>query len=297
MPRTGGRHVDISRGVHSGLQMISFAIEWDEDERFKKWIVIKVPKNRSIANIAAARGNPEDALEIAKKNNVKGINKTLWKPLTQRQVKYYKAHPKKKKPKQVKTLQVPGNWRKGTDFHVLAGDSPPRVVGGYAKFNVIDRPERAGLLQFDGYDPIELEIPVRFEAVGSENAKKLEEDIALLEKMAGRGRFEGAAVGPPPVVGISVTGGKNDKIVNLLSRNYQRQQGEDAPLWRIANIDWGDDARRTRGAGNRTRQTATITARQHIDLDLATRSATKRARRKKSSGKKGSSTSKKSGNR
>jgi hypothetical protein len=278
MPVTSGtartRHRDPTRGVPEGLQLISFGIEYDEDQRFEKWILIKVPKNQSVAQIAANHSHPEDAQAIAKKNGIRSINRILWKPLTKRQLAYYKAHPNKKKPTQkLKRIRVPGNYRKGNYFHVLAGEEPPRVVDGYAKFSTVDRPERTGLLTFDGYDPIELEIPVRFEARGDDACQRLENDIELLERMAGRGDFKGATVGPPPIIQISVTGSSNADLTPLLASRYQKA------LWRVAGIDWDSGALRDEH-GNRYRQLATIHVRQHVTVTLATRSATQRAKTK-----------------
>jgi hypothetical protein len=267
MPETGP-----TQGINPGLQMISFTVEYDDDRRFEKWVKVTVPKNRTIQQIAARNANPEDAWRIAKKNKVRSVNRILWKPLTRKQ---RRAH---KKRKQVRKLWVPGNFRQGNAFHVVAGDTAPKIVSGYAKFDVVDRPERAGLMQFQGYDPIEMEIPVRFEVKGNGNPAELEDDIKLLERMAGRGRFEGAAVGPPPIIGISVTGGADQHMIPLIPRNYQRtRQSPKAPLWRVVDIDWDDGALRNK-YGNRYRQLAVITVRQHVEVKLAVRSVTKRAR-------------------
>jgi hypothetical protein len=50
-------------------------------------------------------------------------------------------------------------------------------------------------------------------------------------------------------------------------------------LWRVTDISW-DDALRTRD-GMRYRQKATVTVRQHMQVMMATRSVTKRAKTKK----------------
>jgi hypothetical protein len=103
-----------------------------------------------------------------------------------------------------------------------------------------------------------MEVPIQFENVrGSREGLDIERDIALLERMAGRGNFEGAAIGPPPVVRVSTTNSKGE-IVPLIPRGYQWSlQNPSAPLWRIAGIDWDTsvpDGVLRNDAGNRIRQ-------------------------------------------
>jgi hypothetical protein len=259
----------------AGLQMITFSLERDDDLRFQKRIWINVRKNSTIAQIAARRGHPEDAQLIKRENKVRSINYILWKP-------YPKSTPRKKrKRKQYRKLKVPGEMKASFSFSVMAGEDPPKVTAGYAKFTTIDRPERVGLMSFDGYDPAELTIPIHFEAKTAAAARDVEDDIDLLERMAGRGNFEGAAVGPPPIIRISTTDGEGN-VVPLVPRNYQTSpQNKSAPLWRVVNIEWDDGALRGTG-GNRRRQLATVTVRQHVKLQLATRSATARNKAAKS---------------
>jgi hypothetical protein len=278
MPVTEGRHA--YPGLKAGLQQITFAIERDEDQRFNKWIWVKIPKNLTVAAFVNRRGHPEDAWQVAKKNHIRGIHKAVWKPLTKKQKKNKKLARKLRK-KQKRRLYVPGELRASLSFHVLAGDSPPKITGGYAKFDTVDRPERVGLLSFNGYDPIEMEVPIRFESDRRRNAAKLESDIVLLERMAGRGNFKGVAVGPPPIIRLTTTRG--DNTVPLIPLSYQESpQNKRAPLWRIVDIAWGDDTLRTSG-GNRYRQLATVTVQQHTNVRLVTRSVTKRSKSKKKS--------------
>jgi hypothetical protein len=143
-------------------QLISFSVERDADQRFQKWIRLHVKHGQTIASIAAKFGNPEDALAIKKKNGVRGVNYVLWRKLPPHSTKAQRKAFKKRK--QYKTIWVPGNFRAAYVFHALAGDTPPIITTGYAKFTKIDRPERAGLVSFDGYDPIEMKVPIRFES-------------------------------------------------------------------------------------------------------------------------------------
>jgi hypothetical protein len=207
-------------------QTLVFAIEKDPDQRFADWVWIHAPKGWTVMKLAAKRGHPEDARVIADENGIRSVYS-----------KFGKAH----------RLKVPGEMVASASFEVLAGDTPPRIVGGYAKFDKLDRPQ--------------------------------------LERMAGRGNFEGAAVGPPPVVRIG-TFDSDGKVVPLIPANYQAsRQNATAPLWRVADIAWDESPLRN-GGGNRIRQLATVTVQQHTPVSLPTRSAAKRSKSKKKKHKK-----------
>lgn len=149
------------------------------------------------------------------------------------------------------------------NFDVTAGDTAPKVTAGYAKYETEDRPMRTGLTMFTGYDPMTLEIPVLFDAFATRKGLDLERDIALLERMAGRGIFKGAGVGFPGYVNVSSTDNAG-RIVPLIPRALQAHpQNPSPPKWVVSNIDWDDDAIRNR-EGNRIRQKATITLMQYV---------------------------------
>jgi hypothetical protein len=255
-------------------QQITFAIEADEDQRIKHWIWIHVVKGDTVAKIAASRGHPEDVKAILKENGIRNANS------------HFSGHPRKGAPKgHEHQIKVPGALRKSLSFNVLAGNDGPKIVSGYAKFSILARPERTGLTVFDGYDPIVMEVPIRFEArrsAGEAEGNQIERDIELLERMAGRGAFEGASVGPPPVIRVSVTDG--DSVIPLIPRNYQWSKANpQGPLWRVADLDLPNktgDERLVNDHGNRVRQLGTVTLQQHIPLSLVSRSVTVRAKAK-----------------
>jgi hypothetical protein len=246
-------------------QQISFSIEHDEDQSIPKWMWVDVRVGDTCAKIAARRGHPEEASAIRDKNDLRSARAVL-------------RHKPKRKHDRTR-LKVPGELRAANTLNVLAGDNPPTVTAGYAKLSIVDRPERTGITKFDGYDPITLDVPIRFEAVDN-NGVDVERDIALLERMAGRGNFEGASTGPPPVIRIAATG-PSGEIVPLIPSNYQwAPQNKNGPLWRVAGIAWDETAGsgvRRNAAGNRIRQLATVTLQQHTTLNLLSRSATTRA--------------------
>jgi hypothetical protein len=273
-------------------QLISFAIEKDEDQRFRRWIWIAVKVGDTVNKIAARRGHPEDVHDIKKENSIRSASAVL-------------LHKPRRKGDRTK-IKVPGELRAALSFDVLAGAQPPRIVDGYAKFSTVDRPERVGLTRFDGYNPVAMEVPIRFEAYAITpdrtrlfnpaphmepapasllfqnrlvDGSEVEKDIQLLERMAGRGNFSGAAVGQPPVIRVSTTDG-NGRLVALIPENYQwTPNNPAAPLWRVSNIDWDQDPLRD-DDGQRIRQLATVTLTQYTRVALATRSVTVRRRGK-----------------
>lgn len=247
-------------------QLISFGIEVDQDQRFKKWMWVDVKVGDTVQKIASRRAHPEDARKIGDENKIRNLRRVL------------RHRPPNKN--DVKKIKVPGELRSDSTFDVLAGDQPPRVLEGYAKFEVIDRALRVGILTFSGYDPMVLEVPIRYLAGPGGDGSDLEKDIQLLERMAGRGNFRGAATGPPPVIRLSTTGPKGG-VVGLLPANYQWSRlNPDAPVWRVTGIDWDAEPRRFDN-GNRKEQLATVTVMQHTPINLLQRSAAQRNKAKR----------------
>jgi hypothetical protein len=255
MPRTVG-------------QLITFSIETDADQKYSDFIWVPVKKGDTVQKIAAERGNPEDARLIADLNDIRSIRSILGRD----------------------QIRVPGTLRKGDVFHVLAGARKPVVTKGYAKFTTQDRPGRVGIDVFDGYDPIEMEIDVQFERAALTPGATIENDIALLERMGGRGDFAGASSGPPPTVRISTTG-PGGQLVPLMPANYQWSSANpSAPTWHVLDpISWGDSWADAHGLLHR--QLATVTVRQVVKLNLLSRSATERSKARNR--KKGSTISEK----
>jgi hypothetical protein len=237
-------------------QMISFAVERDDDQKFGPWIWVNVHKGDTVQKVASGRGHPELARTIAKANGIRSVRAK------------FSGRGKTR-------IKVPGRLRDALSFDALAGDEPPRIIAGYAKFDTVDRPQREGLTVFTGYDPIQMEVPLRFENIrGGGGGLDIERDCALLERMTGRGNFEGAGIGSPPVVRVSTTNARGE-IVPLIPRGYQWSlQNPSAPLWRITNLDWDQsvpDGVLRNSAGNRIRQKVTVTLQKRSTISLATR--------------------------
>ncbi|MGA8762403.1 MAG: hypothetical protein WB562_05890, partial [Candidatus Sulfotelmatobacter sp.] len=47
-------------------------------------------------------------------------------------------------------------------FDTICGQNPPTITGGYAKWQVLDRPYQRGLTIHQGYDPVQMTVDVIF---------------------------------------------------------------------------------------------------------------------------------------
>ena len=289
-------------------QMITFGSEVDPDENYSRYVYVRATKaDNTIKKIAARRGHPEWAGEILKLNKGRDV---LPHPKPQR--RHTGTHsPGKgwvgvgggwwiKRPAHVSRLRtvhdklrvgasikLPGTMKQGFFFNVHADDKPPRITSGYAKYSIENVPGRRGINKFDGYDPIVMEVPVQFENYshfrndsGQGIGHGIESDIQMLERMAGRGDYPGAAIGPPAVIRVSTTD-SDGNMVPLIPPNYQwTPTHTNAPLWRITDISWDDTAVERNTDGYRVRQKAVITLTQYTPLVFIQRSVTQRAKAK-----------------
>lgn len=105
----------------------------------------------------------------------------------------------------------------GTSVTVRRGDGAPTQVGGGARFKTVPRPRRTSLVQWDGSDPYQMDVPVLFDGWIDETS--METDIAILNQMHSADNV--ADLIPPPTVFI-------DGAVPIKNAR-----------WVIADITWG----------------------------------------------------------
>ena len=142
---------------------------------------------------------------------------------------------------------------------VLAGEGAPTVTGGWVKVAKVPRFQRVAFTVPEGYEPIEMSIPVQFEAVRlTKERKDLENDILNMEWMAGRtpNPREGEVKGEPPYVEAYAVNTEGRQIP-LIPRQYQGEPGR-SKQWYMTNIQFDPNPLRDTG-GARLRQKATIT--------------------------------------
>jgi hypothetical protein len=179
----------------------------------------------------------------------------------------------------VGTLSDGAGWDTRS-FSVLAGEGGPTVTGGFAKWNVIDRPQRVGMTVLGGYDPISIDIPVRFDNVvqTSDQVRPIEDMISDLEWMGGRGptfkRVGAPGQGDSPLIQIFTVDNRGNQTL-LIPAQYQTPD----LYWVIKDIQYDASPLRNE-AGHRLRQDVTISLLQHVGSPFSTSydSSTVRAR-------------------
>ena len=248
-------------------QLITFAAVYDPDLNAPKYVYVRAQKNDTIFRIAGRRGAPQLVPQILALNS---------------DLKIRNGHKLRSATQVLKTgslVRLPGTLAPGESFSVLCGAQRPKIMAGYAKYDTVERPGRVGINRFLGYDPIQLDIAVQWEGFTEQARIEIDQDILVLERMAGRGKYDGAAQGPPAVVQVSVTDNKHS-VVPLVPFNYQwSSKNPTAPLYRISNITWEDNAL-SGPDGRRIRQSATISVKQYTPVTNIKRSATQRAKSK-----------------
>lgn len=150
-----------------------------------------------------------------------------------------------------------GNEEKS--FTVLAGEGAPTVAGGWPKIAKVPRYQRVAVTVPEGYEPMEMTVPVLFDAVAKTKEREhIESEILELEWMAGRSPNPktGEIKGEPPFVEVATVNGAGAQT-NLVPRQYQTVPGR-AQIWYITDIAFDSNPIRDSG-GERIRQAATVT--------------------------------------
>jgi hypothetical protein len=163
--------------------------------------------------------------------------------------------------------RVPGDSSKITftilnaaqdSFSVLAdlNTGRPSITGGGAKWNVIDRPQRAGLTVFGGYDPLQLVVPVLFDSfiLGT----SVEDDIDLLWRMWGRGVRSANASANRAAPVIEVDGDLLPKMIRFSVANPS------PPNWVIIDITEDSGSVVHNSSSHVVRLPVTVTLEQYV---------------------------------
>lgn len=243
---------------HDALgQFITFSTVVDPDYQYRNYVWIRVKsKDETIRKIAASRNHPEMAHEIAKLNHIRSVRQKL---------------------KKGRLIKLPGTADPKLSFDVHAQDQkPPKIVDGYANFQIAQRYGQKGISQFMGYNPLAMDVFIAFEGYGNHDAgPDIEVKIQKLERMAGRGPYVGAAHGPPAIIEV-LTLDNNGNTIGLVPQEWQYPVS--GIQWRIVGIDWDDGDLRD-NSGNRWRSTATVHLWEYVPITLAP-TLTQRAKKK-----------------
>lgn len=158
-----------------------------------------------------------------------------------------------------------GNVQK---FQAMVGDNAPTVTGGYAKWNVVDRPLMRSVTIFAGYEPAQMKVEVRFGQwnpgweTGPNASQKTENDIAALDMMAGSvGHYN---AGPPQIVYVAAYSNQTG-MSDLIPPKYQFTPYSGSKLfpWVVNGLQWGTSYRNP-STGQRVYQEATVTLLQYL---------------------------------
>jgi hypothetical protein len=151
-----------------------------------------------------------------------------------------------------------------TQFNVLAGEKPPTITDGYAKFNTVDRPLGRGATIFGGYNPAKMSVDVRFGvwdtrgwATDDNSGRAVEQQIGWLEWMAGVNQ----SAGPPPIVYVR-SFNATAHSTHLIPFSFQNTP------WVIEGIDWTGQSWRNPSA-YRIYQEATVSLLEYLGYTRA----------------------------
>jgi hypothetical protein len=167
-------------------------------------------------------------------------------------------------------------------FICLAGPGRVNPTAGLgANISVIPKPRRLGFTMPTGFDPMAMDVPIRFDnqiayrnwpAPGARNGKRwaqtIDDQIEVLEWMAGRGSLYAngthPAQGDPPQVQVGSFDGMGN-LTNLIPRNWQSTRPKDIK-WLVTNISYDNTTARTDRYGNTIFLDATVSLIQYIGV-------------------------------
>jgi len=138
----------------------------------------------------------------------------------------------------------------GTTFEAFFGDGAAIVTEGYAGWQVVNRPKDIGLVEWQGRNPMAIEIPFLLDFWGSDDSDagiQCEEQVSNLESLCGVGSHA-----QPPLCSVDAGGTiPHDETIS------------GAHEWVIEQVSW-DRAIEIRSAdsGRRLRCGGTLTIRQ-----------------------------------
>jgi hypothetical protein len=150
---------------------------------------------------------------------------------------------------------VPPGWVRMTPeddtdvaVRVELGDPFPQVTQGVGGWNIIDRPGRTGITHWTGHEPYGVDLELFFD---DPDGSSVEAPLACLEAMAGRGTKRKGD--EPPVLKVDSAGVMPHDL-----------HGDPGTRWVIAGIDYSTDEVLVNSAGNRYRQTVTVSLLQFV---------------------------------
>lgn len=130
---------------------------------------------------------------------------------------------------------------------VRLGDGNAKITNTSTGWGVTDRPRRRGITEWNGSDPLTIDIPILIDHFISGDGITCEADCQNLELMAGQ-YGDG---GEPQLINFNAHG--------AVPHDFHNEQTTD---WIISQIAWGDAS--LNSAGNRIRQAAVVTVMEYV---------------------------------
>lgn len=180
-------------------------------------------------------------------------------------------------------------------FTVLCGPNPPTQTDGWAQWTIVGRPRQVGVTINAGYNPIAMDVQLRFEAWTADYndriakrpnraAQVLEDQIHTLIWMTGRGRLYAqngvvgeAALGDPPIITVYSADTQGHQRP-LIPPDFQNMS------WVISALSWDQSPIRNVD-GYRVRQDVTVSLLQFVQDVFSAGTASSSGRAKSSTTK------------
>lgn len=132
----------------------------------------------------------------------------------------------------------------------MSGDTPAQITGGYGGWDVVNRPKRKGLTQWNGKDPMRLQLPIMFDGWMDRDSQEI--PISRLHRMSLPPA--GVKQGEPPIVAVGGNGVPHSGIERWVIENL---------LWGT-NVLWDKDRS---GSMSRMRQDCVVNLIEFVDED------------------------------
>jgi len=144
----------------------------------------------------------------------------------------------------------------GTRFQASFGDGAPLVTDGYGGWQVVNRPKAVGVVEWQGRNPLAIEIPFMIDYFMSDDAAEIrspgihcETQVRRLERLLGVGMAH-----QPPICRVDSQG--------VIPHDYTLNKGK---FWVVESVSWDRELElRHPITGRRIRCGGTMTVRQFI---------------------------------
>lgn len=165
---------------------------------------------------------------------------------------------------------VPGPGKSTINVECYLGPTPPKVIGGYARWENITRPKRKAVTEWQGIDPMRVELDILIdyhEATyhGTNPGVKCEQDMRNLELLAGATEKD---KGPkhPPLIHWDANMMHDDHHAGHVS-------------WVIESLEWGEIM--FNDTPNIVRAAAKVVLMEWVEDEFITQSGAKKNRSRK----------------